>query len=57
MEFIAPVCAAVALVVAFALASWVKSREEGTDRMKEGEGLRTTAGSSGERMVGWWAVL
>ena len=35
MEFIAPVCAAVALVVAFALASWVKSREEGTDRMKE----------------------
>ncbi|MBR2548302.1 MAG: sodium-translocating pyrophosphatase [Eubacterium sp.] len=35
MEFIAPVCAAVALVVAFALASWVKGCEDGTDRMKE----------------------
>ena len=35
MQFIAPVCAAVALIVAFALASWVKSREEGTERMRE----------------------
>ena len=35
MQFIAPVCAAVALIVAFALASWVKSREEGTERMSE----------------------
>ena len=35
MQFIAPVCAAVALIVAFALASWVKGREEGTERMSE----------------------
>lgn len=35
LEYVAPVCAAVALVVAFILASWVKGREEGTDRMKE----------------------
>ena len=35
MEYIAPVCAAIALVVAFALASWVKGREEGTERMSE----------------------
>ena len=35
LEFVAPVCAAVALVVAFILASWVKGREEGTDRMSE----------------------
>ena len=35
LEFVAPVCAAVALVVAFLLASWVKGREEGTDRMSE----------------------
>ena len=35
LEYVAPVCAAVALVVAFILASWVKGREEGTDRMRE----------------------
>ena len=35
LEYVAPVCAAVALVVAFILANWVKGREEGTDRMRE----------------------
>ena len=38
MEYLlyaAPVTGVVALVVAFALASWIKKQDEGTDRMKE----------------------
>ena len=35
LSYVAPVCAAIALVVAFLLASWVKGRDEGTDRMRE----------------------
>ena len=33
--YVAPVCALVGLVVAFALASWVGSQDAGNDRMKE----------------------
>ena len=32
---IAAICAAVGLVVAFCLASWIKKNDVGTDRMKE----------------------
>ena len=39
MSFIAPVCAIIALVVAFALASWIRKCDEGTDRMKEISGF------------------
>ncbi len=35
MNWIAPIAAAVALVVAFCLASWISKADEGTDRMKE----------------------
>ena len=35
LEYVAPVCALIALIVAFALASWVKGREAGTERMQE----------------------
>ncbi len=33
--WLAPVAAAIGLIVAFALASWIKKQNEGTDRMKE----------------------
>lgn len=35
MSYIAPVAAALGLLVAFGLASWIKKEDEGTDRMKE----------------------
>ncbi len=35
MNWIAPIAAAVALVFAFCLASWISKADEGTDRMKE----------------------
>ncbi|MEF9921871.1 MAG: sodium-translocating pyrophosphatase [Anaerovoracaceae bacterium] len=34
-EWIAPVAAVIALIVAFCLSSWISKAEEGTDRMKE----------------------
>ena len=39
MSFIVPVIAAVALIVAFVLARWVRKQEPGTDRMKEISGF------------------
>ena len=35
LSYVAPISAVIALIVAFALASWVKGRDEGTDRMRE----------------------
>ena len=35
MNFIAPIAAAIALVVAFCLSSWISKADEGNDRMKE----------------------
>ena len=35
MIYIAPIAAAVALVVAFCLSSWISKADEGNDRMKE----------------------
>ena len=35
MSYIAPVAAALGLLVAFGLASWIKKEDEGTDRMRE----------------------
>lgn len=35
LKIIAPVCAVIALIVAFCLASWISKADEGTDRMKE----------------------
>ena len=35
MNWIAPIAAAIALVVAFCLTSWISKADEGTDRMKE----------------------
>ena len=35
LAIVAPICAAVALIVAFALSSWIGKVDEGTDRMKE----------------------
>jgi K(+)-stimulated pyrophosphate-energized sodium pump len=35
LEFVAPICAVIALIVAFYLATWVKNRSDGNDRMKE----------------------
>lgn len=35
LKIIAPICAVVALIVAFCLASWISKADEGTDRMKE----------------------
>ena len=35
LSWVAPIAAAVGLVVAFILASWISKQEEGTDRMKE----------------------
>ena len=35
IKFIAPIAAIIGLIVAFALASWIKKADEGTDRMKE----------------------
>ena len=35
INWIAPIAAAIALVVAFCLASWIDKSDEGTDRMKE----------------------
>ena len=38
-NFVAPICAIVALVVAFCLASWIRKCDEGNDRMKEISGF------------------
>ena len=35
LSYVAPICALVGLIVAFALTSWVSKADEGTDRMKE----------------------
>ncbi|MGN0659616.1 MAG: sodium-translocating pyrophosphatase, partial [Emergencia sp.] len=35
MSYVAPVAAAIGLIVAFCLASWIGKADEGTDRMKE----------------------
>ncbi len=35
MNYVAPIAAAVGLIVAFCLASWISKADEGTDRMKE----------------------
>ncbi|MDR1778380.1 MAG: sodium-translocating pyrophosphatase [Clostridiales Family XIII bacterium] len=44
LQYLAPVSAAAALVVALMLAMWIKNRPEGTDRMKEiGGFIRTGA--------------
>jgi len=39
LQIVAPVCAAIALIVAFCLASWIKGANEGNDRMKEISGF------------------
>ena len=35
ITWVAPIAAAIGLIVAFILASWIGKQEEGTDRMKE----------------------
>ena len=35
LKLIAPICALIALIVAFALSSWIKKCNEGNERMKE----------------------
>ena len=39
LKFIAPLCAVIALVVAFGLAGWIKKCNEGNERMKEISGF------------------
>ena len=39
MSVVVPVAAAVGLIVAFCLASWISKADEGTDRMKEISGF------------------
>ena len=35
LKFVAPICAIIALIVAFGLAAWIKKCSDGNDRMKE----------------------
>ena len=39
LKFVAPICAVIALIVAFALAKWIKGQSTGNDRMREISGF------------------